>query len=89
MIRGRVGGGEQENQGSSEDGQPATRATHLMSSYSPSGGMKLMLRSESNLLSRTHWWKVQSSMAMDCFPLLLQEERATWKGGGGETKDRI
>lgn len=28
-----------------------------------------MLRSESNLLSRTHWWKVQSSMAIDCFPL--------------------
>ena len=36
---------------------------------SPSGGIKLMLRSESNLLSRTHWWKVQSSMAIDCFPL--------------------
>lgn len=43
--------------------------TDLMSSYSPSGGMKLMLRSESNLLRRTHWWKVQSSMAIDCFPL--------------------
>lgn len=42
---------------------------HLISSNSPSGGMKLMLRSESNLLSRTHWWKVQSSMAIDCFPL--------------------
>lgn len=44
-------------------------STDLISSYSPSGGMKLMLRSESNLLRRTHWWKVQSSMAMDCFPL--------------------
>lgn len=42
---------------------------HLISSNSPSGGMKLMLRSESNLLSRTHWWNVQSSMAIDCFPL--------------------
>lgn len=42
---------------------------HLMSSNSPSGGMKLILLSESNLLSLTHWWKVQSSMAMDCFPL--------------------
>ena len=36
---------------------------HLMSSNSPSGGMKLMLLSDSNLLSLTHWWKVQSSMA--------------------------
>ena len=27
---------------------------YLMSSYSPSGGMKLMLRSDSNLLSLTH-----------------------------------
>ena len=37
--------------------------TYLMSSNSPSGGMKLMLLSDSNLLSLTHWWKVQSSMA--------------------------
>lgn len=29
---------------------------HLMSSNSPSGGMKLMLCSVSNLLSFTHWW---------------------------------
>lgn len=28
-----------------------------------------MLLSESNLLSLTHWWKVQSSMAIDCLPL--------------------
>lgn len=47
----------------------------LMSSYSPSGGMKLMLRSRSNLLRRTHWWNVQSSMAMDCFPLLRDKHR--------------
>lgn len=33
-----------------------------------------MLRSESNLLSRTHWWKVQSSMAIDCFPLQAEAE---------------
>lgn len=54
-------------------------STDLMSSYSPSGGMKLMLRSESNLLRRTHWWKVQSSMAMDCFP--LPEERRRGERG--------
>lgn len=35
-----------------------------------------MLRSESNLLSRTHWWKVQSSMAIDCFPLLEDIHRS-------------
>lgn len=45
---------------------------YLMSSNSPSGGMKLMLLSESNLLSLTHWWKVQSSMAIDCLPLKTQ-----------------
>ena len=28
---------------------------YLINSYSPSGGMKLMLRSDSNLLSLTHW----------------------------------
>ena len=37
---------------------------YFISSNSPSGGMKLMLRSVSNLLSLTHWWNVQSSMAM-------------------------
>lgn len=31
-----------------------------------------MLLSESNLLSLTHWWKVQSSMAIDCLPLKTQ-----------------
>lgn len=46
---------------------------YLMSSNSPSGGMKLMLLSESNLLSLTHWWKVQSSMAIDCLPLETQD----------------
>lgn len=51
--------------------------SNLMSSYSPSGGMKLMLRSESNLLRRTHWWKVQSSMAIDCFPLWEQRNKQT------------
>lgn len=47
---------------------------YLMSSNSPSGGMKLMLLSESNLLSLTHWWKVQSSMAIDCLPLKHKTE---------------
>lgn len=37
-----------------------------------------MLRSRSNLLRRTHWWNVQSSMAMDCFPLLENK-----RGGRG------
>jgi len=32
-----------------------------MSSNSPSGGMKDIDRSESNLPSRTHWWNWQSS----------------------------
>lgn len=52
-----------------------TLFTDLMSSYSPSGGMKLILRSESNLLRRTHWWNVQSSIAMDCFPLQQGTQR--------------
>merc|ERR1719318_1563042 len=37
---------------------------YLMSSCSPSGGMKLMLCSVSNLESLTHWWNWQSSIAM-------------------------
>jgi len=48
-----------------------------MSSNSPSGGMKLMLLSESNLLSLTHWWKVQSSMAIDCLPLKKQDSETS------------
>ena len=32
-----------------------------MSSNSPSGGMKLIVRSESNSFKRTHWWNWQSS----------------------------
>lgn len=58
--------------------------TDLMSSYSPSGGMKLMLRSRSNLLRRTHWWNVQSSMAMDCFPLLKNKRIRHTREGGDE-----
>ena len=42
---------------------------HLINSNSPSGGMKLMLLSDSNLLSLTHWWKVQSSIATLFFSL--------------------
>lgn len=34
---------------------------YRMSSNSPSGGMKLIDRSESNLPRRTHWWNWQSS----------------------------
>lgn len=49
-----------------------------MSSNSPSGGMKLMLLSESNLLSLTHWWKVQSSMAIDCFPLWHKDTKGDY-----------
>jgi len=37
------------------------KVTHLISSNSPSGGMKLIVRLVSNSLSRTHWWKRQSS----------------------------
>ena len=37
-------------------GVMCVRATDLMSSNSPSGGMKLMECSVSNLLSFTHWW---------------------------------
>ena len=43
---------------------------YLISSYSPSGGMKLMLCSASNLLSLTHWWSWQSSIAIDVLPVL-------------------
>lgn len=31
-----------------------------MSSNSPSGGMKLMVRSDSNRVRRTHWWNLMS-----------------------------
>jgi len=43
-------------------------STYFMSSNSPSGGMKLMLCSVSNLLSLTHWWNWQSSIAIDVLP---------------------
>ncbi|QBZ55023.1 hypothetical protein PoMZ_10739 [Pyricularia oryzae] len=36
-------------------------ARYRMSSNSPSGGTKLMIRSESNFPSLTHWWNWQSS----------------------------
>jgi hypothetical protein len=35
-----------------------------MSSNSPSGGMKEMVRSFSNRDSRTHWWNLTSSISM-------------------------
>lgn len=50
---------------------------YLMSSNWPSGGMKLMDRSDSYLLSLTHWWKVLSSMAtpdLGLRPLLQDTE---------------
>ena len=37
---------------------------YLISSNSPSGGMKEIACSVSNLLNLTHWWNWQSSMAM-------------------------
>lgn len=41
---------------------------YLMSSNSPSGGIKLMECSVSNLLSFTHWWNWQSSITTTGFP---------------------
>ncbi len=38
---------------------------YRMSSYSPSGGMNEIACSVSNLLSFTHWWNWQSSMAIE------------------------
>jgi len=38
-----------------------TAKTHFISSNSPSGGTKLIVRSESNSFNRTHWWNWQSS----------------------------
>ena len=35
-----------------------------MSSNSPSGGMKEMVRSFSNLDNRTHWWNFTSSISI-------------------------
>lgn len=49
--------------------------TYFMSSNSPSGGMKLMLCSVSNLLSLTHWWNWQSSIAMELFPLVALQDK--------------
>lgn len=49
--------------------------TYFMSSNSPSGGMKLMLCSVSNLLSLTHWWNWQSSIAMELFPLVALRDK--------------
>lgn len=46
---------------------------YRISSYSPSGGIKLILLSDSNLLNFTHWWNVQSSIAIPAlgeFPCL-------------------
>ena len=47
---------------------------YLISSYSPSGGMKLMLCSASNLLNLTHWCSWQSSIAMDVLPDLPNKQ---------------
>jgi hypothetical protein len=44
---------------------------------SPSGGMKVMLRSASNLPSLTHWWKVQSSISMPLPALFAATELCT------------
>ena len=42
----------------------------LMSSYSPSGGIKEIACSVSNLLSLTHWWNWQSSIAIALLDLV-------------------
>ena len=44
--------------------------TYLMSSYSPSGGIKEIACSVSNLLNLTHWWNWQSSIAIELLDLL-------------------
>jgi len=40
-----------------------------MRSKAPSGGMKLMERSFSNRVSRTHWWNFMSSKSTALFLL--------------------
>lgn len=49
-----------------------------MSSNSPSGGMKEMVRSLSKRESRTHWWNFTSSSSTDLF--LLPETRSRVSG---------
>ncbi len=46
-----------------------------MSSNSPSGGMKLMVRSTSNWVNRTHWWNWQSSNSTALSPALPRSLR--------------
>mmetsp|Transcript_13907 Transcript_13907/g.48449 ORF Transcript_13907/g.48449 Transcript_13907/m.48449 type:complete len:234 (+) Transcript_13907:626-1327(+) len=46
---------------------------YVSRSNSPSGGMKLMVRSFSNRASRTHWWNLMSSSST-AFPLLRRPE---------------
>lgn len=62
-----------------------------MSSNSPSGGMKEMDRSESNLPSRTHWWNWQSSSSTapsSVFVLSLPERfrMSAQHGCGGKVR---
>lgn len=45
-----------------------------MSSNSPSGGIKLMECSVSNLLNLTHWWNWQSSITTTGLPDLAGSE---------------
>lgn len=40
---------------------------YFIRSNSPSGGIKLIARSDSNFDKRTHWWNVQSSIAIAVF----------------------
>lgn len=47
---------------------PCLRHTNLINSNSPSGGIKLMECSVSNLLSLTHWWNWQSSITTTGLP---------------------
>lgn len=48
-----------------------------MSSKSPSGGMKEMVRSLSKRESRTHWWNFTSSSSTDLFLLPETQSRVS------------
>lgn len=59
-----------------------------MSSNSPSGGMKEMVRSFSKRDSRTHWWNFTSSSSTDLLfpPEQNKEKEKKKKTGKPETK---
>ena len=55
-------------EGMSLKGCDASVTLYLINSNSPSGGMNVIVLSESNLPSRTHLWKVQSSISTPELP---------------------